>query len=68
MGSKDFNLSTWIHEGTRGNPLFGKGFTMIVTIGCEELSKFLFFSCPCERPWNFRAQISFYLLFMSHNV
>ena len=28
------------------------GFIVIVTIGFEELSKFLFFTCPCERPWN----------------
>ena len=35
------------------------GFVIIITIGFEEISKFLFFSCPCERPWNFRYGLLF---------
>lgn len=28
------------------------GFIFVVTIGFEELAKFLFFACPCEYPEN----------------
>ena len=42
-----------------GNQHGKNGFIFVMTIGFEEISKFLFFSCPCERPQNFRYGLLF---------
>ena len=47
------NIVSGIGEARQENGEHGKNsLIFIVTIGFEELSKFLFFSCPCDRPRN----------------